>query len=218
MLWRREHKTRHDLGRAALVERIWAWKGEYHEKIRTVLKRMGGSFDWTREAFTMDSNLSAAVIETFCQLHDEGLIYRSNRLVNWCPRLRTALSNLEVDNKEISGRTLLDVPGYDRKVEFGVLTYFNYPIKDSNEVITVATTRPETMLGDTGIAVHPNDARYKHLVGKTAAHPIVDREIPVFSDEYVDPEFGTGAVKITPAHDFNDFNLGKRHDLPFINM
>jgi len=182
LLWRREKKTRHDVGREALVERIWAWKGEYHEKIRTVLRRMGGSYDWTREAFTMDANLSAAVTETFCRLHEEGLIYRSNRLVNWSPRLRTALSNLEVDNKELSGRTLLDVPGYDRKVEFGVLTYFSYPIKDSKEVITVATTRPETMLGDTGIAVNPKDERYAHLVGKKAVHPIVDRELPIFAE------------------------------------
>jgi valyl-tRNA synthetase len=201
MLWRREKKTRHDLGREALVERIWTWKDDYHNRIRTVLDRMGGSFDWTREAFTMDENLSAGVVEAFVRLHEEGLIYRSNRLVNWCTQLRTALSNLEVDNKDLTGRTLLDVPGYDKKVEFGVITYFKYPIDGTTETIEVATTRPETMLGDSGIAVHPNDERYKHLIGKKAKHPFVDRLLPIFADDYVDPEFGTGAVKITPAHD-----------------
>jgi len=218
ILWRREKKTRHDLGREALVERIWSWKEDYHNRIRTVLDRMGGSFDWTREAFTMDENLSAAVTETFVRLHEEGLIYRSNRLVNWCTQLRTALSNLEVDNKELEGRTLLDVPGYERKVEFGVLTFFKYPVDGTDEFIEVATTRPETMLGDTGVAVHPNDQRYKHLIGKKVKHPFVDRLLPIFADEYVDPEFGTGAVKITPAHDPNDFSLGKRHGLEFINI
>jgi valyl-tRNA synthetase len=218
ILWRREGKTRHDLGRKALVERIWTWKDDYHNRIRRVLDRMGGSFDWTREAFTMDENLSAAVTETFVRLHEEGLIYRSNRLVNWCTTLRTALSNLEVDNKELEGKTLLDVPGYDKKIEFGVLTYFRYPIEGSSETIEVATTRPETMLGDTGIAVNPKDPRYRHLIGKSAKHPFVDRLLPIFADEYVDAEFGTGAVKITPAHDPNDFALGRKHNLDFINI
>lgn len=170
----------------------------------------------TREAFTMDQNLSAAVVETFCRLHDEGLIYRSNRLVNWCTQLNTALSNLEVINIEIPGRTLLVVPGYERKVEFGVITHFKYPINDSEETIEVATTRPETMLGDTGIAVHPEDTRYRHLIGKNARHPFLDRLLPIVADSYVDPEFGTGAVKITPAHDPNDFELGKRHGFEFL--
>lgn len=218
MLWRRQKKTRHDLGRPKFTETVWEWKEEYHKKINTVLKRMGGSFDWTREAFTMDANLSTAVTETFVRLHEEGYIYRSNRLVNWCTKLNTALSNLEVDNKDLEGRTMLDVPGYDRKIEFGVITHFKYPIEGSEETIEVATTRPETMLGDTGIAVHPNDERYKHLVGKHAKHPFVDRLIPIFADDYVDPEFGTGAVKITPAHDPNDYNLGTKHKLPFINI
>ncbi|KAF2459781.1 valyl-tRNA synthetase-like protein [Lineolata rhizophorae] len=218
MLWRRQHKTRYDLGRPKFTELVWDWKDEYHIKINKVLKRMGGSFDWTREAFTMDPNLSSAVTETFVRLHDEGYIYRSNRLVNWCTRLNTALSTLEVDNKELEGRTLLDVPGYDRKVEFGVITYFKYPIDGSEETITVATTRPETMLGDTAVAVHPEDKRYKHLIGKNVKHPFVDRLLPIFGDEYVDPEFGTGAVKITPAHDPNDFTLGQKHNLPFINI
>ena len=218
MLWRKQKKTRHDLGRKDFTNLIWHWKEEYHQKINTVLKRMGGSFDWTREAFTMDENLSAAVTETFVRLHEEGIIYRANRLVNWCVKLNTALSNLEVDSKELEGRTLLDVPGYDRKVEFGVITHFQYEIEGSSEKIEVATTRPETMLGDTGIAVHPNDERYKQLIGKNAKHPFVDRLMPIFADDYVDPEFGTGAVKITPAHDPNDFALGQRHNLEFINI
>jgi valyl-tRNA synthetase len=218
ILWRREQKTRHDIGRPALVERIWKWKQEYHERIIMVLNRLGGSFDWSREAYTMDENLTAAVTETFVRLHEEGYIYRSNRLVNWCTKLQTSLSNLEVDNKEVEGRTLLDVPGYEKKVEFGVLTSFRYPIDGSDESIIVATTRLETMLGDTGIAVHPSDERYKHLIGKFAKHPFVDRKLPIFADEYVDREFGTGAVKITPAHDPNDFALGKQHNLEFINI
>ncbi|KAF2204598.1 valyl-tRNA synthetase-like protein, partial [Delitschia confertaspora ATCC 74209] len=220
MLWRREKKTRYDLGRQKFVARTMDWKNEYHERINRVLKRLGGSLDWSREAFTMDSNLSQAVMETFVRMHEEGLIYRSNRLVNWCTRLNTALSNLEVDNKEIPGRTLLDVPGYERKVEFGVLTHFKYQIDGTEEFLEVATTRPETMLGDTAIAVHPEDSRYKHLLEKNAQakHPFVDRLIPIIADTYVDPEFGTGAVKITPAHDPNDYEIGKRHNLPFINI
>lgn len=182
------------------------------------MKRMGGSFDWTREAFTMDANLSRAVTESFVTMHEEGLIYRSNRLVNWCVQLNTALSTLEVDNKELTGRTVLSVPGYERKVEFGVLTHFKYAIEGSDQFIEIATTRPETMLGDSGVAVHPNDERYKHLVGKKAKHPFVDRLMPIVADEYVDPAFGTGAVKLTPAHDANDFNLGKKHNLEFINI
>lgn len=179
---------------------------------------MGSSVDWSREAFTMDENLSRAVTETFVRLHEEGLIYRANRLVNWCTKLSTAISNLEVVNKELEGRTLLDVPGYERKVEFGVLTHFKYPIDGSEETIEVATTRPETMLGDSGIAVNAKDERYKHLIGKKARHPFVDRLLPIFADDYVDMEFGTGAVKITPAHDPNDFALGQRHNLAFINI
>ncbi|KAJ4372269.1 hypothetical protein N0V83_004043 [Neocucurbitaria cava] len=219
MLWRREKKSRYDLGRKAFIERTMDWKTEYHQHLTNTLKRMGGSFDWTREAFTMDANLSKAVTESFVKMHEDGLIYRSNRLVNWCTQLNTALSTLEVDNKELTGRTVLSVPGYERKVEFGVLTHFKYAIDGTDQFIEVATTRPETMLGDSGIAVHPNDERYKHLVGKKARHPFVeDRLMPIVADEYVDPEFGTGAVKLTPAHDPNDFNLGKKHGLAFINI
>ena len=166
----------------------------------------------------MDENNTAAVMETFVRLHDEGYIYRSNRLVNWCVKLNTSISNLEVDNEDLKGSTLLDVPGYERKVEFGVITHFYYPIEGSTTMIEVATTRPETILGDTGIAVHPNDSRYKSFVGKYAKHPFVDRLLPIIADEYVDPEFGTGAVKITPAHDPNDYALGQRHNLKFINI
>lgn len=187
MLWRRQGKTRYDLGRPKFLETVQDWKEEYHQKINRVLRRMGGSLDWSREAFTMDANLSAAVTETFVRLHEEGYIYRSNRLVNWCTKLNTALSNLEVDNKDLEGRTMLDVPGYDRKIEFGVITHFKYQIDGSDETIEVATTRLETMLGDSGIAVHPNDARYKSFVGKKARHPFIkDRLMPIVADEYVD--------------------------------
>jgi len=219
MIMRTEGKTRHDLGRKETVERIWLWKDKYHKSINNALKRMGGSFDWTREAFTMNPTFTVAVTETFCKLHEEGLIYRSNRLVNWCTALNTSLSNLEVDNIELEGKKLLDVPGYDKKVEFGVLTHFQYEIEGTKEKIEVATTRPETMLGDTGIAVNPKDERYKHLIGKFAIHPFInDRRLPIFTDDYVDMAFGTGAVKMTPAHDPNDFEIGRRHGLKFINI
>ncbi|KAE8141010.1 valyl-tRNA synthetase mitochondrial precursor [Aspergillus pseudotamarii] len=218
MLWKKEKKTRHDLGREVFTDRVWEWKHEYHANIKNALRRVGGSFDWSREAFTMDPNLSAAVTETFVRLHEEGIIYRANRLVNWCVALNTSLSNLEVENKEVEGRTLLDVPGYEKKVEFGVLTHFCYEIDGTKERIEIATTRPETMIGDTGIAVHPEDKRYQQLIGKFAKHPFVDRLLPIVADTDVDPEFGTGAVKITPAHDFNDFNRGKAHNLEFISV
>ncbi|KEZ45951.1 Valine--tRNA ligase, mitochondrial [Scedosporium apiospermum] len=219
MLWRKEHKTRMDLGREAFTKLVWDWKDEYHQRINNAQRLMGGSMDWSREAFTMDKNLTAATMEAFVRLHDEGLIYRSNRLVNWCTQLNTALSGLEVENKEITGRTMLSVPGYEKKIEFGVLTHFQYPLEGSPDVkIEVATTRPETMLGDTGIAVHPEDKRYTHLVGKFARHPFTNRLLKIVADDYVDPEFGTGAVKLTPAHDNNDYALGQRHGLEFINI
>lgn len=218
-LWRREKKTRHDLGRDNFVKTVWNWTDEYHRKINSVLRKMGGSYDWTREAFTMDDNLSAAVTETFVRLHEEGIIYRANRIVNWCTKLNTSLSNLEVQNKELTSRALLDVPGYDKKIEFGVIVHFCYEIEGTNEKIEVATTRPETILGDTGIAVHPDDERFKHLIGKKAQHPFIEgRLLPIVADDYVSKEFGTGAVKITPAHDPNDFALGQRHNLQFINI
>lgn len=219
MLWRKNQQTRHDLGREKFVETVWEWKEDYHKRINKALTSLGSSFDWSREAFTMDPNLTKAVVETFVQLHEEGIIYRANRLVNWCTKLNTALSNLEVQNKELTGRTLLDVPGYDKKVEFGVIVHFKYPIEGSDETVEVATTRIETMLGDTGIAVHPKDTRYTHLIGKSAVHPFIPgRKLPIIADEYVDMEFGTGAVKLTPAHDPNDFTLGQKHNLEFINI
>ena len=218
-LWRQKGQTRHDLGRDGLLKVIWDWKDLYHKNITSQLRRTGGSMDWTREAFTMDENLSLAVKETFIQLHDEGIIYRANRLVNWCTALSTSLSNLEVDNQELDGRTLLAVPGYDKKIEFGVLHHFKYEIEGSGATIEVATTRVETMLGDTGIAVHPDDRRYQNLIGKKARHPFVhERELPIFADRDVDMSFGTGAVKITPAHDPNDFTRGQKHSLEFINI
>lgn len=210
---------RQDFSRAEFVELCQDWKEEYHQAINYTMKRLGISVDWSREAFTMSDQLSKAVTETFIRLHSEGLIYRANRLVHWSCRLSTALSTLEVDQLELGGTTKLDVPGYDRKVEFGTLTYFKYPIEGSDQLVEVATTRPETMLGDTGIAVHPQDDRYKDLVGKIAQHPIIpDRQLRIVADEYVDRDFGTGAVKLTPAHDYNDFTLGKKHGLPFVNI
>ncbi|KAL7928727.1 tRNA synthetases class I domain-containing protein [Trichoderma chlorosporum] len=218
-LWKSKQQTRHDLGRTKFVDLVQDWKGEYHQKINNAFRKMGSSLDWSREAFTMDEHFSSAVTDVFVKFHEEGIIYRANRLVNWDSTLTTALSNVEVDNEELSGRTLLDVPGYDRKVEFGIIVHFKYQIENSEETIEVATTRPETMLGDTGIAVHPQDPRYTHLVGKFAVHPFIEgRRLPIVADTYVDREFGTGAVKLTPAHDPNDFKLGQTHNLEFINI
>ncbi|CAA7269360.1 unnamed protein product [Cyclocybe aegerita] len=217
-----EGKSRHDLGREKFLETVMEWKNDYQGRITNQLHRLGGSYDWDRVAFTMDENLSKAVIETFCRLHEDSIIYRANRLVNWCTKLNTTLSDLEVDQKELEGRTLLSVPGYDakEKFEFGVLTSFAYEIEGSDERIVIATTRPETMLGDTAIAVHPDDPRYTHLHGKFAKHPFVpNRKLPIVTDSIiVDMTFGTGAVKITPAHDQNDYDVGKRHNLEFINI
>ncbi|PBK69974.1 hypothetical protein ARMSODRAFT_1004084 [Armillaria solidipes] len=219
-LFKSEGKTRHDLGRERFLETVMDWKNEYQARITNQLHRLGGSYDWDRVAFTMNESLSKAVIETFCRLHEDGIIYRANRLVNWCVRLNTTLSNLEVDQKQLAGRTLMNVPGYDakEKFEFGVITSFAYPLEGGERVV-VATTRPETMLGDTAIAVHPDDERYRHLHGKYAVHPFVEgRRIPIVTDEMVDREFGTGAVKITPAHDQNDWEVGVRHNLEVVNI
>ncbi|KAF8130592.1 tRNA synthetases class I-domain-containing protein [Boletus edulis] len=219
-LFKQEGKTRHDLGRVAFLDKVMDWKNDYQSRITNQLRRLGGSFDWDRVAFTMSPALSKAVVENFCRLHEGGILYRDNRLVNWCVRLNTTLSNLEVDQKQLEGKTLLNVPGYDpkEKFEFGVITSFAYPIEGSDERIIVATTRPETLLGDSAIAVHPEDVRYKHLRGKFAKHPFVDRRLPIVADEMVDKDFGTGAVKITPAHDPNDYEVGKRHNLEFISI
>ncbi|KAK7031713.1 tRNA synthetases class I-domain-containing protein [Favolaschia claudopus] len=220
-LFKATGKTRHDLGRERFLETVMDWKNDYQSRITRQLHRLGGSYDWDRAVFTMDEKRNKAVIEAFCRLHEEGIIYRANRLVHWCVKMNTTLSNLEVDQKQLNGRTLLNVPGYDEKerFEFGVLVSFAYQIEDSDEKIIVATTRPETMLGDTAVAVHPDDPRYKHLHGKFVKHPFVDRRIPIVTDSIVvDMEFGTGAVKITPAHDPNDYEVGVRHKLEFINI
>ncbi|CCL98448.1 uncharacterized protein FIBRA_00446 [Fibroporia radiculosa] len=220
-LYKSTGQTRHDIGREKFLESAQEWKDDYQKRITQQLRRLGASFDWSRVAYTMNENLSKAVVETFCRLHEDGVMYRANRLVNWCVRLNTTLSNLEVDQKQLTGRTLLNVPGYDEKekFEFGVITSFAYAIEGSDEKIIVATTRPETMLGDTAIAVHPDDPRYKHLHGKFAVHPFLERRIPIITDAIiVDMDFGTGAVKITPAHDPNDYEVGIRHNLPFINL
>ncbi|MEX2453768.1 MAG: valine--tRNA ligase [Rhodospirillaceae bacterium] len=198
-----EGQTRHDLGRERFIERVWKWKAESGGTIIGQLRRLGASCDWQRERFTMDDGLSAAVRKVFVALHREGLIYRDKRLVNWDPKLHTAISDLEVEQREVKGS----------------LWYFRYPIEGMpGRHITVATTRPETMLGDTAVAVHPEDERYADLVGKNAMLPIAQRPIPVVADEHSDPAKGSGAVKITPAHDFNDFEVGRRHDLPMIDI
>lgn len=197
---RKEGKTRYDLGREAFIEEVWAWKHNYGGQIINQLKRLGASCDWERERFTMDEGCSKAVREVFVSLYEKGLIYKGSRIVNWCPVCVTALSDVEVEHEE--------KPGH--------FWHIRYPVKDSDEALIVATTRPETMLGDTGVAVHPDDPRYTHLVGKTVILPLVNREIPIVADEYVDREFGTGCVKMTPAHDPNDFEVGLRQNLPSI--
>ena len=198
----REGRTRRELGRDAFVEEAWTWKRESGGHITRQLRRMGASVDWSRERFTMDEGLSEAVREVFVQLHEQDLVYRGKRLVNWDPVLRTALSDLEVVASE----------------EQGHLWHLRYPIVDSDEMLVVATTRPETMLGDTAVAVHPEDPRYREWIGKSVRLPLAGRDIPVVADDYVDPEFGSGCVKITPAHDFNDYQVGLRHDLPLVNL
>ncbi|MEE3008893.1 MAG: valine--tRNA ligase, partial [Pseudomonadota bacterium] len=197
-----EGTDRHELGRERFLDKVWEWKAESGGTITQQLRRMGSSVDWSRERFTMDDGLSNAVREVFVRLHSEGLIYRGKRLVNWDPALHTAISDLEVENRE----------------EQGHMWHFRYPLSDGSGHLVVATTRPETMLGDTAVAVHPEDPRYKDLIGQTVRLPLADRDIPIIADDYVDPDFGSGCVKITPAHDFNDYEVGKRHDLPQINL
>nr|XP_033334868.1 valine--tRNA ligase isoform X1 [Megalopta genalis] len=217
-LWKEQQKSRHDIGREKFIEKVWNWKEEKGHRIYLQLKRLGGSFDWDRACFTMDPKLCNAVTEAFIRLHDEGVIYRSNRLVNWSCTLKSAISDIEVDKVELTGRTLFSIPGYQEKVEFGVLVLFAYEVIGTKERIVVATTRIETMLGDTAIAVHPQDTRYTKFIGKYVQHPFCNRKLPIIADEYVEKEFGTGAVKITPAHDPNDYEIGKRHNLEFITI
>ncbi|XP_050307402.1 valine--tRNA ligase [Anthonomus grandis grandis] len=217
-LWREEKKTRHDIGRENFVKKVWEWKDEKGVRIYHQLKKLGSSFDWDRAAFTMDPKMCKAVTEAFIRLQEDGTIYRSNRLVNWSCTLKSAISDIEVDKVELPGRTLLSVPGYEEKIEFGVLVHFAYEVEGTGEKLVVATTRVETMLGDTAIAVHPNDERYKHLHGKFVTHPFCERKLPIITDDFVELDFGTGVVKITPAHDPNDYEVGKRHNLPFITI
>jgi valyl-tRNA synthetase len=218
-LQRERGVTRHQLGRGPFLTEVWKWVDVHGGRICDQLRRIGSSVDWTRQAFTMDDNLSAAVVEAFVRMHEQGLIYRDNRLVNWCCELKTAVSDIEVDYIDVPRRTLLSVPGYDTPVEFGVITSFAYPLEDGSGDIVVATTRPETMLGDTAVAVHPEDPRYTAMHGKFVLHPVDGRRIPIICDaELVDRSLGTGAVKVTPAHDPDDFRAGKRHGLEFINI
>src|SRR5262252_10057239 len=197
-----EGKKRREMGREAFIERVWEWKKHYGGVILDQMKRLGDSVDWDREYFTMDQNLSNAVRETFVRLYEDGLIYRGKYIVNWCPRCGTAISDLEVKHEEVAGK----------------LYEIRYPVVGTKEFITVATTRPETMLGDTAVAVNAKDERYTHLHGKTVTLPLMNREIPIILDELANPEFGTGAVKVTPAHDPNDFQAGLRHRLPQIDV
>ncbi|MBC2478197.1 valine--tRNA ligase, partial [Clostridium beijerinckii] len=191
-----------EMGREAFLEKVWEWSDKYRATIRNQVKKLGVSADFTREAFTMDENLSAAVKHVFVKLYNEGLIYQGNRITNWCTHCQTALSDAEIEYEEQAGH----------------FWHINYPLADGSGFLEIATTRPETLLGDSGVAVNPNDERYKHLIGKTVILPLVNREIPIVGDDYVDLEFGTGAVKMTPAHDPNDFEVGKRHNLEIIRV
>ncbi|MHA7840588.1 MAG: valine--tRNA ligase [Gammaproteobacteria bacterium] len=194
--------SRQELGRESFIEKVWQWKNQSGGRIVQQLRRLGCSMDWEQERFTLDDGLSEAVQQVFIQLYEEGLIYRGKRLVNWDPKFHTAISDLEVISEEVEGH----------------LWHIRYPLSEGADTITIATTRPETLLGDTAVAVHPEDSRYAHLVGKTVCLPLNNRKIPIIADEYVDPEFGSGCVKITPAHDFNDYAVGQRHELPLINI
>ena len=196
-LRKEENLTRYDLGREKFLERVWEWKNKYGDRIISQLKKLGSSCDWERERFTMDEGCSRAVKEVFVNLYEKGLIYKGHRIINWCPHCATALSDAEVEYEAQPGK----------------LWYIRYPLSDGSGDLVVATTRPETFMGDTGVAVNPNDARYRHLIGKTCILPIMNREIPIFGDDYVDMEFGTGCVKVTPCHDPNDFEMGQRHNL-----
>ena len=199
---REQGVSRYDIGREKFLEHAWAWKEKYGNRIKYQIRTLGSSCDWDRERFTMDEGCSHAVREVFVQLYKKGLIYQGKRITNWCPHCNTALSDIEVEHQN----------------EQGHLYHLKYQVEGEDRFVEIATTRPETMFGDTGVAVHPDDERYSDLVGKTLILPIVGRRIPLFADSYVDPQFGTGAVKVTPAHDPNDFEVGKRHDLPIIRV
>ena len=194
--------TKEDIGRDGFLERAWAWKDKFGNRIISQLKKLGSSCDWERERFTMDEGCSKAVKEVFVRLYEKGLIYRGERIINWCPHCKTSISDAEVTYEEKDGS----------------FWHLRYPLTDGSGYVELATTRPETMMGDTAVAVHPDDERYKDIIGKTIMLPIMNREIPVVADEYVEMDFGTGVVKITPAHDPNDFEVGLRHNLPIINI
>ncbi len=202
VLRKQEHKTRYDLGRDKFLERVWDWKGKYGDRIVEQQMKLGVSCDWERNRFTMDDVCAKAVREAFCELYDKGLIYKGKRIINWCPHCRTALSDAEVEYK--------DIPGH--------FWHIRYPVENSDEEFIIATTRPETMLGDTGVAVNPKDDRYTHLLGKNAILPLVGRKLPIIADDYVELDFGTGAVKMTPCHDPNDYEVGLRHDLEQVQV
>ena len=193
---------KNEIGREKFIKKVWEWKKEYGGIIITQLKKLGCSCDWSRTAFTMDDNLSESVLKVFVELHKKKLIYKAKKLVNWDTVLKTAISDLEVDQREVNSK----------------LYHIKYPINETTEFITIATTRPETMLGDTAVAVNPKDNRYDHLVGKLVRIPIAERKVKIIHDVYADPDQGTGAVKITPAHDFNDYEVGKRNKLEIINV
>ncbi|MCI8852721.1 MAG: class I tRNA ligase family protein, partial [Lachnospiraceae bacterium] len=199
---REEGFDKQELGREGFLKRAWQWKEEYGGAIINQLKKLGSSCDWDRERFTMDEGCSKAVLEVFIRLYEKGYIYKGSRIINWCPVCKTSISDAEVLHEEQEGH----------------FWHINYPLEDGSGVVEIATTRPETMLGDTGLAVNPEDERYQHLIGKTAILPLVGRKLPIVADAYVDKEFGTGVVKMTPAHDPNDFEVGKRHNLEEINI
>ena len=199
---KKEGIDKKDLGREGFLEKAWEWKEEYGGRIISQLKKLGSSCDWDRERFTMDEGCSKAVTDVFIKLYEKGFIYKGSRIINWCPVCKTSISDAEVEHEEQAGH----------------FWHIKYPIVGTEEFLEVATTRPETMLGDSAVAVHPEDDRYKHLIGKMVLLPLVNKEIPIIGDSYVDREFGTGVVKITPAHDPNDFEVGKRHNLPEINV
>lgn len=201
-IYREEGRSKEDMTREEFLDRAWQWKEEYGGAIVNQMKKLGNSCDWRRERFTMDEGCNKAVIEVFVRLYEEGLIYRGTRLINWCSDCGTTLSDAEVDHEDVHG----------------AFYSVSYPIEGSDERLIIATTRPETMLGDTAIAVHPDDDRYRHLVGKYAILPLVGRRLPIIADDYVDRELGTGALKITPSHDPNDYEIGKRHNLESINI
>ena len=199
---KKEGTSKEELGREKFLERAWEWKEQYGGRIITQLKKLGSSCDWERERFTLDEGCSKAVKEVFVRLYEKDLIYRGERIINWCPHCRTSISDAEVEYEE----------------KDGFFWHVRYPFADGSGYIELATTRPETMFGDTAVAVHPDDERYKKLIGKTLILPVVNKEIPLIADEYVEMDFGTGVVKITPAHDPNDFEVGLRHNLPIINV